>query len=192
MPVYPWNVAQPCLFLDRDGVVNVEIGYLHKISDLEWMPGIASLIRAARSRGMKVAIVTNQAGIARGMYTEEQFHELMDHMRAELRKEQADVDAVYYCCHHPVHGQGQYKLECDCRKPLPGMMLRGERELGVDLSTSIIVGDRCTDLVAGRAAGLEKVFLIRGTEEAGCTEPHTAIDSLAEVERWILERYPEV
>jgi D-glycero-D-manno-heptose 1,7-bisphosphate phosphatase len=185
-------VAPPCLFLDRDGVVNVEIGYLHKIPDVQWMPGITSLIRTARAHGMKVAIVTNQAGIARGMYTEEQFHELMVWMRAELDREQADVDAVYYCAHHPVHGVGEYKRECDERKPGPGMLLRGERELGIDLSTSILVGDRCSDLAAGHAAGIKQVFLIRGTEEAGCGEPHTAIESLDEVERWIAERYQKV
>ena len=180
------------VFLDRDGTIVEEAGYLDRLERLVFFPFSVDAVRVLNRAGFAVVVITNQAGIARGMYTEEQFHELMVWMRAELDREQADVDAVYYCSHHPVHGVGEYKRECDERKPGPGMLLKGERELGIDLATSILVGDRCSDLAAGHAAGIEKVFLIRGTEEAGCGEPHTAIESLAEVERWIAERYQKV
>jgi D-glycero-D-manno-heptose 1,7-bisphosphate phosphatase len=176
------------LFLDRDGVVNEEVGYLHRTDEVRFVDGIFSLCRTAAGLGYRLIVVTNQAGIARGYYTEADFERLMEFMRDELRAEEVELDAVYYCPFHPEHGVGKYKLEHDDRKPGTGMLRRGAREFGVELSDSILVGDRCSDVGAANAAGLRQAFLISGTETGGCGGDYLQVESLAEVERWLMER----
>ena len=176
------------LFLDRDGVVNEEVGYLHRVDEVRFVDGIFSLCRAAAGLGYRLIVVTNQAGIARGYYTEEDFEALMEFMRLELRAEGVELDAVYYCPFHPEHGVGKYKQEHEDRKPGTGMLLRGAREFGVELSESVLVGDRCSDVGAANAAGLRQAFLIKGTEAAGCGGEYVMVESLAEVERWLAKQ----
>jgi D-glycero-D-manno-heptose 1,7-bisphosphate phosphatase len=176
------------LFLDRDGVVNEEVGYLHRAEEVRFVEGIFSLCRTAAGMGYKLIVVTNQAGIARGYYTEADFEALMEFMRVELRGEGVELDAVYYCPFHPEHGVGEYKREHEDRKPGTGMLRRGAREFGVELSESVLVGDRCSDVGAANAAGLRQAFLISGTEAEGCSGDYVGVDSLAEVERWLVER----
>jgi D-glycero-D-manno-heptose 1,7-bisphosphate phosphatase len=173
------------LFLDRDGVVNEEVGYLHRAEEVRWVAGIVPLCLTAQSLGYKLVVVTNQAGIGYGLYSEEQFQSLMTWMRAELAQQGITLDAVYHCPFHPEHGIGDYKRDHEDRKPSPGMLLRAARELDLDLPQSILVGDRCSDLAAARAAGLRQAFLMSGTEPEPCVEPHTPISSLAEVETWL-------
>lgn len=173
------------LFLDRDGVINQEVHYLYKTEDVRFVDGIFPLCRTAAELGYKIVVVTNQAGIGRGFYTEAQFHELMDWMRARFAEENIALDAVYFCAYHPEHGIGAYKREHEDRKPSPGMLHRGAREFGLSLSDSIMIGDRCTDIAAANAAGLRQVFLIRGTEDAPCEGDYLAIDQLAEAEAWM-------
>jgi D-glycero-D-manno-heptose 1,7-bisphosphate phosphatase len=173
------------LFLDRDGVVNVEIGYLHRIEDVRWVPGIVPLCRTARDLGYKVIVVTNQAGIARGFYTEDDFFSLMAWIRAELRRDGVEFDAVYFCPFHPTEGVGSYRCEHEDRKPGPGMLLRGAQEFGLDLKQSILVGDRCSDIGAANAAGLRQAFLLAGTDTVRCSGDYLSIKSLAEVEHWL-------
>ena len=175
------------LFLDRDGVINEEFGYLYRIEDVRFVPGIFSLCRAAKGLGYRIFVVTNQAGIGRGLYTEEDFERLMEWMVAEFAKEGVEIDAVYHSPYHPVHGIGKYKQEHEDRKPGTGMLRRGAAEFGVELSESVMVGDRCTDVAAANAAGLRQAFLIEGTEE-GCGGEYVGVRSLAEVERWLVER----
>jgi D-glycero-D-manno-heptose 1,7-bisphosphate phosphatase len=181
-------MSERALFLDRDGVVNVEVGYLHRVEDVRFVDGIFSLCRTAMRLGYKLIVVTNQAGIARGYYTEEDFETLMGWMRVALRAEGVELDAVYHCPFHPEHGAGRYKREHEDRKPGTGMLRRGAREFGVELNECVMVGDRCSDVAAANAAGLRQAFLISGTEENGCAGDYLAVDSLAEVERWIEER----
>jgi len=176
------------LFLDRDGVVNVEVGYLHRAEEVRFVDGIFSLCRTAAALGYRLIVVTNQAGIARGYYTEADFDVLMEFMRGELRAEGVELDAVYYCPYHPEHGVGEYRREHEDRKPGTGMLRRGAAEFGVELSESVMVGDRCSDVAAANAAGLRQAFLISGTETAGCGGEYLAVESLAEVERWLVER----
>ena len=177
------------LFLDRDGVVNVEVGYLHRVEEVRFMDGIVSLCRTAMELGYRLIVVTNQAGIARGYYSEEDFHTLMEWMRAELRLHAIEFDAVYYCAFHPEHGIGEYKREHEDRKPGPGMLRRGAAEFGLNLSECVMVGDRCTDVGAANAANLRQAFLIAGTEKPDvCTGDFLAVQTLDEVERWLLER----
>jgi D-glycero-D-manno-heptose 1,7-bisphosphate phosphatase len=173
------------LFLDRDGVVNEEVGYLHRANEVRFVDGIFSLCRTAAGLGYRLIVVTNQAGIARGYYTEADFETLMEFMRGELRAEGVELDAVYYCPFHPEHGVGKYKKEHEDRKPGTGMLRRGAREFGVELSESVLVGDRCSDVGAANAAGLRQAFLIRGTEAARCGGDYVMVESLAEVEQWL-------
>jgi D-glycero-D-manno-heptose 1,7-bisphosphate phosphatase len=176
------------LFLDRDGVVNEEVGYLHRVEEVRFVDGIFSLCRAAVGLGYRLIVVTNQAGIARGYYSEADFEVLMEFMRGELRAESVELDAVYYCPFHPEHGVGKYKCEHEDRKPGPGMLLRGAREFGLELRESVLVGDRCSDVGAANAAGLRQAFLISGTEPGECSGEYVSVAALAEVERWLVER----
>ncbi|WP_433967751.1 D-glycero-alpha-D-manno-heptose-1,7-bisphosphate 7-phosphatase [Tunturiibacter gelidiferens] len=174
------------LFLDRDGVVNEEVGYLHRADEVRFVNGIFSLCRAAVALGYRLIVVTNQAGIARGYYSEADFQALMMFMRGKLREEGIELDAVYFCPFHPEHGVGEYKREHEDRKPGTGMLRRGAVQFGVELSESVMVGDRCSDVAAANAAGLRQAFLISGTEAHGCDGEHLKVKSLAEVERWLV------
>ena len=175
----------PALFLDRDGVINEEVGYLYRPEDVRWVEGIFSLAETARRLGYRLVVVTNQSGIARGLYTTSQFEALMDWMRGEFEARGAGLDAVYHCPYHPEHGRGEWKREHEDRKPGPGMLLRAARDLGIDLRRSLLVGDRCSDVTAANAAGLRQAFLLGGTEREACSGDALAIESLGEVERWI-------
>jgi D-glycero-D-manno-heptose 1,7-bisphosphate phosphatase len=178
------NEKSRALFLDRDGVVNEEVGYLHRTEDVRWVAGIVPLCRTAQSLGYKLVVVTNQSGIARGLYSEAQFQSLMSWMRAELAGRGITLDGVYYCPYHP-EGIGEYCREHEDRKPSPGMLLRAARDLELDLAQSILVGDRCSDLAAAHAAGLRQAFFMPGTELEHCPEPHQQIESLGDVEAWL-------
>jgi len=150
--------------------------------------GIFTLAATARSLGYRLVVVTNQSGIARGLYSTAQFEALMTWMRAEFQARGAALDAVYHCPYHPEHGQGEWRREHEDRKPGPGMLLRAARDLELDLGRSVLVGDRCSDLAAAKAAGLRQAFLLGGTEREGCPGDALAVDSLHEVERWMKER----
>jgi D-glycero-D-manno-heptose 1,7-bisphosphate phosphatase len=173
------------LFLDRDGVINHDVGYLHAAEDVRWVDGIFELCRMAVRMGYKLVVVTNQAGIARGFYTEAQFETLMAWMRSEFVARGVALDAVYFSPYHPVHGLGEYKRDHEDRKPRPGMLLRAAKDLGLDLGRSVMVGDRCSDVGAANAAGLRKMFLLSGTEADACPGEFVEAGSLAEVENWI-------
>jgi D-glycero-D-manno-heptose 1,7-bisphosphate phosphatase len=168
--------------------VTEEVGYLHRAEGVRFVDGIFSLCRTAAGLGYRLIVVTNQAGIARGYYSELDFEALMEFMRGELRSEGVELDAVYYCPFHPEHGVGKYKSEHEDRKPGTGMIRRGAREFGVELSESVLVGDRCSDVGAANAAGLRQAFLMSGTEAQACGGEYLAVKSLAEVERWLVER----
>ena len=174
------------LFLDRDGVINEEVGYLSRWEEVRFVPGVFSMCRAAMRMGYRLVVVTNQSGIARGMYTVGAFEELMMWMRGELLKQKVTLDGVYFCPYHPVHGVGEYRREHLDRKPGTGMLLQAARELGVDLAESVMVGDRCSDVGAANAAGLRKAFLLGGTETEKCAGEYAAVGSLGEVEAWLI------
>ncbi len=173
------------LFLDRDGVINQEIGYLHRSADVRWVEGIFPLCRAAQGLGYRLIVVTNQSGIARGLYSTEQFEALMEWMRAEFLREGAHLDAVYHCPYHPEHGIGAFKREHEDRKPGPGMLLRAARDHGLDLAQSMLIGDRCSDIAAANSAGLRLALLLAGTETKVCPDQHLVIRALAEAEAFL-------
>lgn len=154
---------KPALFLDRDGVINVDYAYVHTREKFDFIPGIFDLCRKARQLGYLIVVVTNQAGIGRGYYSEEQFWELTEWMHSVFQENGAEIDRVYFCPFHPVHGVGKYKLDSGDRKPKPGMILRAAVELQIDLARSILVGDKETDLEAAAAAGIGTKILVTST-----------------------------
>ncbi len=182
------SAMRKALFLDRDGVINEEVGYLHAREDVRWVEGIFELCRAAVGLGYRLVVVTNQSGIARGLYTEAQFETLMTWMRGEFVQRGVGLDAVYFCPFHPEHGVGEYKREHEDRKPGTGMLRRGAKEFGVELGNSVMVGDRCSDVAAANAAELRQAFLIRGVEVNGCNGSYLGVESLAEIEQWLVEQ----
>lgn len=181
------KTVRPALFLDRDGVINEEVHYLWRPEDCRIVPGIIPLLKTAHELGYMTVVITNQAGIGRGMYSEEQFHLLMSHIQNELAKDDARLDAIYFSPFHPEHGVGEYRRDTDCRKPAPGMILRAAAEHQLDLQRSVLVGDRCTDIAAGAAAGIPHLFLYGETEVNSCAETLSYIktDSLGVVQAFL-------
>ena len=147
------------LFLDRDGVINDDLGYVHKQKDVIFLPGIFELVKKAKSLNYLVVIVTNQAGIGRGYFTVAQFNKLTEWMKKNFLENDGFIDAVYYCPYHPTEGLGSYKIDSSLRKPYPGMIKKAAIDLDIDLSASIMVGDNLTDMQAGESAGINKLFL---------------------------------
>jgi D-glycero-D-manno-heptose 1,7-bisphosphate phosphatase len=182
------GLLRPALFLDRDGVLNVEVEYLHDPAALVLEPGAAAAVAAVNRLGLPVVVVSNQAGIGRGLYDEAAYHAVQRRLVELLAAEGARIDADYHCPHHPVHGLGPYRAACECRKPRPGMLLQAARDLGLDLRRSVLVGDKLSDLAAGRAAGCVAVLVRTGhgaAEEAraraGAATPWDAVhESLAD------------
>jgi D-glycero-D-manno-heptose 1,7-bisphosphate phosphatase len=182
-------MTERALFLDRDGVINREVGYVVRKEDVHFVDGIFSLCRTANQLGYRLVIVTNQAGIARGLYTEADYHALMQWMREQFHREGVAFDGIYHSPYHP-DGIGEYKREHEDRKPGAGMLRRAARDLNIELAESVMVGDRCTDIAAADAGGLRQAFLLRGTEQAHCKGSYVPVDSLAQVQAWLLEQEP--
>lgn len=157
-------------FIDRDGVINVDKGYVNKITEFEYMPGAISGLRELHELGFEIIIVTNQSGIARGYYTEEQFNILSDYVEADLKTNGVPILETFYCPHHPDATVPEYKQVCRCRKPEPGMILDAAIKHGILISESILIGDKDSDMAAGRQAGIESCFLIDTGDSHGlCT-----------------------
>lgn len=169
---------RPALFLDRDGVINVDKSHVFLPSEIEFVDGIFELVRAANDRGIPVIVVTNQGGIARGKYTEEQFLHLMEWMREQFMTRHARLDAVYYCPHHADYGDC---IVCNCRKPEPGMLTRAASEHGLDLTRSIMVGDKRTDMQAAAAAGVPVRVFHAGWEYLRPAEATCEVKDLREI-----------
>ena len=143
-------------FLDRDGVLNVDQGYGHQVSDLVWMPEAREAVKWLNEEGILVAVVTNQSGIGRGFYSHGEYEDFMAAMTSQLQEVGAHLDAVYFCPHLPED-------DCDCRKPRPGMILRGLRELNADAQDCFLLGDKPSDMEAALAAGVQGVLYEGGS-----------------------------
>lgn len=150
------------VFLDRDGTINQEVKYLHRPEDLIILPGAASSLRRLKEQGYKLVVVTNQAGVARGYYTEEQVKLLHQHLNHLLTKEGAGIDHYFYCPHHPEHGTAEYRKNCHCRKPETGMFSMAEKYYEVDKAGSFMIGDKLTDTIAGKRYGVKSILVGTG------------------------------
>jgi len=153
-------MSNKALFVDRDGVVNKDFGYVHKKEQLKFVEGIFKLCRKASKLDYKVIIVTNQAGIGRGYYSEDDFKNFMEIIKLKFISKGITIDAVYFCPHHPEHGLNRYKKNCAFRKPNPGMIIKALNDFDLDASKCVMVGDRITDIQAGQQSGIKKLFML--------------------------------
>ncbi|AHG19179.1 D,D-heptose 1,7-bisphosphate phosphatase [Chania multitudinisentens RB-25] len=151
----------PAIFLDRDGTINVDHGYVHEIDDFQFIDGVIDACRELKNMGFALVLVTNQSGIARGKFSEDQFMRLTEWMDWSLADRDVDLDGIYFCPHHPEAVIEEYRQTCDCRKPQPGMLLQAQKELNIDLAASYMVGDKIEDMQAATAAGIGTKVLVR-------------------------------
>jgi D-glycero-D-manno-heptose 1,7-bisphosphate phosphatase len=172
------------VFLDRDGTLNLETGYLHDWADWRWFPGAPRALARLYGSGYRLVVVSNQSGLARGLYGTEAVNVLHRRVNEELALFGAVVEAFYYCPHHP-----KFTGDCPCRKPKPGLLRRAEAELGLDCKHSWMIGDKISDILAGRAAGCRSVLVRTGygrEAEADAPEGLTVVDDLPEAAEYII------
>ena len=154
-------MSRKAAFIDRDGVLNEERAYVHRIEDFVFVRGAIEALRALQAAGYLLVVITNQSGIARGLYSEADYLVLTRYICERLRAAGVHLDAVEYCPHLSDAPVERYRADCDCRKPKPGMLRKAIRELDIDPQVSFIVGDKLSDVEAGRAAGIGRCFLVR-------------------------------
>lgn len=155
-------VSRPAVFIDRDGTLTEEVGYVNHPRRLRLLPRSAEAIRRLNAAGIAAVVVTNQAGVARGYFSEEVLHTVNAALVAQLKDEGAHLDGLYVCVHHPTEGAPPYRMDCDCRKPRPGLLHRAAADHRLDLGRSVLVGDKPSDLVAARAVGAAGVLVLTG------------------------------
>ena len=184
------------VFIDRDGTISEEVGYLDHPSRFRLLPRAAEAIRLLNESDWLAIVVTNQAGVARGYFPEEMIHVVHDRMKEELESAGARLDAIYYCAHHPTIGEPPYRLDCDCRKPKPGMIHRALKDFDVDLSQSWVIGDRYVDVELARNAGARSALVMTGYgrgeweqwRDSWQTEPELVAEDLLEAVLKIAEQ----
>jgi D-glycero-D-manno-heptose 1,7-bisphosphate phosphatase len=182
------------VFLDRDGTVNVEVGYLSNLNQLRLIPGAGEAIKRLNGKGLKVVLVTNQSGVARGFFSESFVREAHVLLRKMLLQEGANIDGIYYCPHHPKAGNSHYTKECDCRKPGTGMIDRAAKDLRIDVNKSFVVGDKWSDVELGQRAGASSILVKSGfaQDDIGNVRPDHLSDpdfiahTITEAVEWIL------
>lgn len=147
-------------FIDRDGVINEERNYVYRIADFVLLPGVVEGLTLLRDAGYRLIVITNQAGIARGYYDQAAMDHLHDHLRALLAKHGLALDAIYFCPHYPQGSVKTLSIECDCRKPSPGMLLKAAKDFDLDLVASVLIGDKLSDVQAGKSAGVGRTVIV--------------------------------
>ena len=187
--------GRPAVFIDRDGTLTEEVGYVNHPSRLRMLPRSAAAIRRLNAAGIAAVVVTNQAGIARGYFSAEVLAAVNNALVSQLKDEGAHLDGVYVCPHHPSEGEPPYRMVCECRKPKPGLLLRAASDLSLDLSRSTLVGDKGSDLIAARAVGARGVLVLTGyglgeweyrRSALPAAPDHVAADLLGAVE-WVIQ-----
>jgi len=180
------------VFLDRDGTIVDDVGYMNSPEQINFIPGSIAAIKKLNEAGYKVVVITNQAGVARGLITEDMLQTIDKTLHKHILSGGAHLDGIYYCPHHAEHGHYPYKQDCECRKPHPGLIKKAARDLNLDLSQSYMVGDKATDIEAGKRAGTKTIMVLsgRGNNEKGrLTDPadHVA-DNLQAAVTWLLKQ----
>jgi D-glycero-D-manno-heptose 1,7-bisphosphate phosphatase len=179
------------VFLDRDGTINEEKNYLHRMEDFVFIPGVPGAIRRLNRAGFLVVVVTNQSGVARGYFELSDVQALHDHVAGRLAAENAHIDGFFICPHHPEAGQGIWRRQCDCRKGEPGLLLQAADQLHIDLNRSFMIGDKPADMEAGMRAGCTPLLVLTGygTETAQSIDPAIGrFPSLVEAVDFILRQ----
>jgi D-glycero-D-manno-heptose 1,7-bisphosphate phosphatase len=190
------GMGRRAIFMDRDGTVCEEVGYVNHVDRIRLLPRSAAAIKAANDAGFQTVVVTNQAGVARGYFAESLVDDVHDRMREMLAEGGARLDGIYYCPHHPEVGPPPYRRECRCRKPRPGMLERARDEMGIDLHASYMVGDSAKDLGAGHRAGTTNVLVLTGygkgeleyQSHTWSVKPDHVAADLQDAITWILDR----
>lgn len=159
LPTYKRHRA---VFMDRDGTICEEVGYLDSVERLRLIPRSGAAIRLLNDRGLKSVVVTNQSGVARGFFSESRLQDLHKELARQLREEGAHLDGVYYCPHHPSEGQEPYLRVCDCRKPASGLLLRAAADLDLDLPSSYVIGDHDSDVECAQRVGAKGILVLTG------------------------------
>jgi D-glycero-D-manno-heptose 1,7-bisphosphate phosphatase len=188
------------VFLDRDGTVNEEVGYLSDLKQLRLIPGAGPAIKRLNEAGLKVVVVTNQSGIARGYFSESFVRETHELLKRLLGEQGARIDGIYYCPHHPKAGVSPYTTVCDCRKPGTGMIDQAAQDLAIDVKASFVVGDKWSDVELGRRAGARAILVTSGfaADDPGNVRPGLLNDpdfiarSISEAVEWILRDIAKV
>lgn len=184
-------MSRKALFLDRDGVINHDPGYVHRPDQVEFIDGIFELCRAAVAQDYLLIIITNQAGIGRGYYSEAQFHSLMNWMHTRFAAEGARLTEVYFCPSHPEHGIGAYRTDSPDRKPNPGMIFKAQQAFELDLAASVLIGDKSGDCEAGARAGVGVRLLYDPAEETSIAFATARIKHLNEANTYLTQNLKE-
>jgi D-glycero-D-manno-heptose 1,7-bisphosphate phosphatase len=186
------------VFLDRDGTINEEVGYLDSLDKLKIIPAAYEAIRLINKSGMKAIVVTNQSGVARGIFSEKLVLQTHEIVQATLLQKRASIDKFYYCPHHPTEGTGIYLQNCNCRKPLPGMFLQAASDLDIKLASSYMIGDTYRDMEAAQKAGVKRILVKTGygreaLQDVGAdlaraeNKPDFIAEDILEAVQWILK-----
>jgi D-glycero-D-manno-heptose 1,7-bisphosphate phosphatase len=162
MPTAAGPAARPAVFMDRDGTLAHEVGYVNHVSRFRLFPWAVDSVRLLNRAGLLAVVVTNQAGVARGYFPESLIAEVHARMSAAMEAGGARLDGIYYCPHHPTAGEAPYRQDCDCRKPRPGLVRRAAKDLGIDLARSWVVGDRDADVALARSVGARAALVKTG------------------------------
>ncbi|TCJ95818.1 D-alpha,beta-D-heptose 1,7-bisphosphate phosphatase [Volucribacter psittacicida] len=179
------------VFLDRDGTLNIDYGYVHDIDKFHFIEGCIEALKQLKQAGYLLVLVTNQSGIARGYFSEQQFLQLTEWMDWSLADRGVDLDGIYYCPHHP-EGKGEFKQVCDCRKPKAGMLLQAIQELHIDPAQSIMVGDKLIDIMAGKEANIATNILVKSGQSVDSDAEKVAdmvLDSIAALPEFIKNKW---
>ncbi len=188
--------AKPAVFLDRDGTINEQMGYINHISRFQLLPGVGQAIRQLNENHIPVVVVTNQSGLARGYFPDALLNQVHEKMHTLLANDKAHIDKLYICPHHPEAKEEKYRAACNCRKPKTGLLEQASLEMNIDLSASYMVGDRWSDLRCGAAVGATSILVLTGYGRGDAeyigpgqeVQPAYVAETLTTAVEWILGR----